>query len=100
MPPYLELSGSPNNISYVCAGEDLRAFAVDADGNILICNNITTASTPSDWIILPKISSVVFSKVFYRQTSNDIAYALDVNGKVYVQKGVNAMFKQLFNLIA
>ena len=97
---FKKVLGSPNNISYVCAGEDLRAFAVDADGNILICNNITTASTPSDWIILPKISSVVFSKVFYRQTSNDIAYALDVNGKVYVQKGVNAMFKQLFNLIA
>jgi hypothetical protein len=95
---FKKVVGNPNNIVYVCAGEDLRAFAINSDGNLLICNNITTASSPSDWIILPTAKAIQFSQVFYRKTANDIAYALDTNGKVYVQRGVNAMFKQMFNL--
>jgi hypothetical protein len=96
---FKKVVGNPNNIVYLCAGEDLRAFAINSDGNILICNNIAKASSPSDWIILPldKVPPK-FKKVFYRKTVNDIAYALDNDGKVYVQRNVDAMFKQMFNL--
>jgi hypothetical protein len=91
--------GNPSNITYVCAGEDLRAFAINSEGKILICNNITTASTPSDWKQLPLPSGTIFSKVFYRKTINDIVYAIDNTGRVYVQRNVDAMFTREFNLI-
>ena len=95
---FKKVIGNPNNIKYLCAGEDLRAFAINDLGNMLICNNITTATTPSDWIVLPSLSGVKFSKVFYRKTANNIAYAIDESGKVYVQRDVDSIFKQLFNL--
>ena len=96
---FKKVVGNPNNIVYLCAGEDLRAFAINSDGNMLICNNITTASSPSDWIVLPSLTGLKFKQVFYRKTANNIAYAINESGKVYVQRDVDSMFKQLFNLI-
>jgi hypothetical protein len=95
---FKKVVGNPNNITYLCAGEDLRAFAVTDTGSMLICNDITKAKTLLDWVVLPAPPSVKFSKVFYRKTLSDIAYAIDINGQIYVQNGVNAIFKQMFNL--
>jgi hypothetical protein len=93
--------GNPNNIKYLCAGEDLRAFAITDVGTILICNNISTAASPSDWVTLPlNTSPPIFSKIYYRKTLSDIAYAIDTSGNVYMQTGINNIFKKLFNLTA
>ncbi len=100
---WFKVVGNPNNIVKVCAGEDLRAFAIDDTGAIFICNNITqgrigTTGSPSVWIKLPTPQGIIFREVYYRKNVIDTAYAIDTTGKIYIQKNVNEIFKSLFNL--
>jgi hypothetical protein len=93
--------GNPNNIVSVCAGEDLRAFAIDDTGSLWICNNITqgrvgTTGLPSTWIRIPGPRDIQFSQVYYRQSTLNIAYAIDTQGRVYVERDVNGLFNAYF----
>jgi hypothetical protein len=90
-----KIKGNPI-ITNLFVSEDLKGFGVTATGQIVICKNVLSTLQASDWVVLPSIDGVVFSKVFYRKTTADFACAVDVNGLVYVQRNITAMFTRAF----